>query len=344
MSVFFIAEAGVNHNGCLNLAEKLVDVAAQAGADAVKFQTFKASETVVSGAATVSYQKRATAYDDQFQLLKALELSADDHRVLRARCDARGIEFMSTAFDIDSAHLLRDLGVQRLKVPSGELTNLPFLKALASLGLPMILSTGMGTLKEVEVAVAAIAEAKGKPIADLGGDLAILHCTSAYPAPDQALNLRAIQTLAAHFGLPVGYSDHSGGTIAAMLAVALGSTFYEKHFTLDRKMEGPDHAASLEPNELTSLVAAMRKASGMLGDGVKVPQPCEKEARQLVRRSLVAARDLPAGHMLTAKDICILRPEGGLPPADLNRVIGATLVVERSAGLPLRAEDLEGLR
>jgi N-acetylneuraminate synthase len=342
MSIFFIAEAGVNHNGRLDLAERLVDIAAEAGADAVKFQTFKADETVVAGASTVAYQKRTTAQEDQFALLKALELSESDHRVLRTRCEARGIEFMSTAFDITSAHLFRDLGVQRLKVPSGELTNLPFLQALTGVGLRMILSTGMGTLKEVEAAVDTIAKAKGKPATDLSDDLAILHCTSAYPAPDEELNLRAIQTLATHFRLPVGYSDHSGGSLAAMLAIALGSTVYEKHFTLDRTMEGPDHAASMEPDELTALVASMRQASGMLGDGVKATQPCEQEARRLVRRSLVAAHDLPAGRVLTAQDIRILRPEGGLPPVDLNRAIGATLVTARAAGQPLRGEDLEG--
>lgn len=343
MSVFFIAEAGVNHNGRLDLAEQLVDIAASSGADAIKFQTFKADETVVAGAGTVAYQKRTTDQADQYALLKALELSEEDHRILRKRCDARGIEFMSTAFDITSAHLLAELGVQRLKVPSGELTNLPFIRALAGFDLPIILSTGMGTLDEVRAAVDTIADARGCAVADLADSLAILHCTSAYPAPDDALNLRAIETLAQTFNLPVGYSDHASGSVAALMSVALGSTVYEKHFTIDRTMEGPDHAASMEPDELTQLVGDMRRASAMLGDGVKAPQPCEQEARGLVRRSLVAARDLPEGHVLTADDIRILRPEGGLPPVDLDRATGATLRSARAAGAPLRAQDLSGL-
>lgn len=341
MSVFFIAEAGVNHNGRLDLAKQLIDVAAQAGADAVKFQTFKADETVVFGTETVAYQKRGKAEDNQYQLLKALELSPDDHLQLRKKCDAVGIEFMSTAFDIDSAHLLKDLGVQRFKVPSGELTNLPFIQQLAAFDLPIILSTGMGTLQEVEMAVRAIADVKGKAIADLGTDLAVLHCTSAYPAPDEAINLTAIQTMAAHFGLPVGYSDHSLGSIAALMSVAMGSTVYEKHFTLDKTMEGPDHAASMEPEELTALVANMRRASAMIGTGEKAPHACELEARSLVRRSVVAASDLPVGHILRDTDLRVLRPEGGLPPSAISWLPGTRLKQAITAGQPLVQTHLE---
>lgn len=340
MSLFFIAEAGVNHNGRLDLAERLIDVAAEAGADAVKFQTFSADATVVAGTGTVAYQKRTTDQANQYDLLKALELTADEHRILRKRCDAAGIEFMSTAFDAASARLLCELGVQRIKVPSGELTNLPFIEYLAGLGLPIILSTGMGTMAEVEAAVETVSQTKGKAVKDLLDDLCILHCTSAYPAPDDSLNLLAIRTLSEKFDLPVGYSDHSDGPIAALMSVALGAVAYEKHFTLDRTMDGPDHAASMEPGELADLVLHMRRASAMLGDGVKAPQSCEIEARGLVRRSLVAARDMSAGDTLTFDDIRILRPEGGLAPSELTRAVGSMLTKDRPAGSPIREEDI----
>lgn len=327
MAVFFIAEAGVNHNGDVELAERLIDIAADAGADAVKFQTFKASATVSPNARTVAYQERTTAETDQYRLLERLELDAAAHHRLIASAHQRGIEFMSTAFDPASADFLFECGVSRIKIPSGEVTNIPFLRQLAAYGLPLILSTGMATLDEVREAVAAIeATRAGKgfaePLADI---LSILHCTSAYPTPSDQLNLLAIRTLADTFACPVGYSDHAESSMAAPMAVALGATVYEKHFTTDRNLPGPDHGASLEPGELAQMIAEVRRAETMLGDGVKAPQPCELEAVELVRRGLFASRDLAAGTVVSADDVAILRPSGLLAPRFYDALLGRTL-------------------
>lgn len=342
MTVFFIAEAGVNHNGDLDTALALIDIAADAGADAVKFQTFKASSTVKPNTKTVDYQKTHTAEDNQHALLQRLELSEADHIALAARCKEKNIEFMSTAFDEACADFLNAIGIQRIKVPSGEVTNLPFIKYLAATNLPIILSTGMATLEEITDAVAAIKAvraAKGfaEPFADV---VSILHCTSAYPTPNDQLNLRAIHTLRDAFDCPVGYSDHSGGIEAGYLAVALGATVYEKHFTLDRTMPGPDHQASLEPGELAQMIDNIRRATGMLGTGEKVPQPCEMQARDLVRRSLYAARDLAAGDVVTAADIAILRPPHGLAPKHYDALVGQTIGRNMTLGDPFEDGDL----
>ena len=342
MAVFFIAEAGVNHNGDVELAERLIDIAADAGADAVKFQTFKASETVSLNARTVAYQARTTAETDQYRLLERLELDAAAHHRLIARAELRGIEFMSTAFDPASADFLFQCGVSRVKVPSGEVTNIPFIRQLAEYGLPLILSTGMATLDEVREAVEAIEAVRahmgfGEPLSAV---LSILHCTSAYPAPSDQLNLLAIRTLADTFSCPVGYSDHAESTLAAPMAVALGATVYEKHFTTDRNLPGPDHAASLEPHDLARIIAEVREAEAMMGDGVKAPQPCEIEAAELVRRGLFAARDLPIGAIVSAQDIAILRPSGELSPRFYDALLGKQLTRELTAGAAFIPEDI----
>jgi N,N'-diacetyllegionaminate synthase len=313
---FVIAEAGVNHNGDLSLARALVDVAAAAGADAVKFQTFTADGLVTRGAPTAEYQQRALAGEaSQHAMLSALELSSAAHEALSAHCAARGIEFMSTPFDVESAHYLKRLGVRRLKISSGDVTNLPMLEVVGGLGLPVLLSTGMADLDEVDAAVATL---RGSGLTDL----IILQCVSNYPADPALTNLRAMDTLAERFGVPVGLSDHSMGITVAIAAVARGAVCVEKHFTVDRSLPGPDHQASLLPDELTALVRAVRDVEGALGDGVKRPVPSELPIRLVARKSLVAGRDLPAGTVIRREDLVILRPGTGLPPSALPRVVG----------------------
>jgi len=317
--VFVNAEAGVNHNGDLDLARRLIDVAADAGADAVKFQTFR-TEALVSGAAPKArYQLETTGSEESQQaMLARLELSPAAHVTLRDRARERGIVFFSTPFDEASADLLDGLGVELLKVPSGEVTNLPLLRHVAAKRRPVLISTGMCTLAEVETAVATV-QAAGDP------PLALLHCVSAYPAPVEDTNLRAMDTLRARFGCPVGLSDHSLGIAIALAAVARGATILEKHVTLDKTLPGPDHRASLEPAELTALVRGVRAIEAALGDGDKRPMPSELDTRAVARRSLVAAHALPAGHRLTRGDVAIKRPGTGLGPAELERVLGRRL-------------------
>jgi sialic acid synthase SpsE len=310
-----------------------VDVAAAAGADAVKFQTFAVDRLVTRSAATAPYQTRAMGGESsQHALLRALELSPAAHDALAARCVELGIEFMSTPFDPDSARYLKRLGVRRLKISSGDVTNLPMLRLVGGLGLPVLLSTGMSDLAEVEAAVAALRA---------GGltDLILLHCVSSYPAEPADTNLRAMDTLAAHFGVPVGLSDHTRGIMVAVAAAARGACCIEKHFTLDRALPGPDHQASLEPAELAALVAAVREVERALGDGVKRPTASEVPVRAVARKSLVAARDLPAGQRLTTEDVAILRPGTGLSPAALDTVLGRRLARAVSAQT-LLAEDM----
>lgn len=316
---YVIAEAGVNHDGDIEQALRLVDVAATAGASAVKFQTFVAERLVTADAPKAGYQLETTDPDEsQLGMLQALELDADDHRRLLAHCRERGITFLSTPFDDESVALLVELGVAALKVASPEVTNHPFLELVGSRGLPVILSTGMSTLAEVEAAVAVLAAAGCS-------ELALLHCVSSYPAPAEQANLRAIVTLAERFDVPVGYSDHTVGDGATLAAVALGAQLIEKHVTLDRSLPGPDHAASLEPAELAALVRGVREVEAMLGDGVKRPMPCEEGNRTVVRRSLAAARDLPAGTTVAADMLTALRPATGISPADRAAVLGRTL-------------------
>jgi N-acetylneuraminate synthase len=316
---FIIAEAGVNHNGSIDLALQLVDAAHASGADAVKFQTFRADRLATQAAPKAAYQKRKTAAaESQFAMLKRLELDAKAHRLLINHCRKLGIQFLSSPFDRPSADLLVALGVPLLKVPSGEITNLPFLGHLARQSLPLIVSTGMSTLGEVEEAVKVLRTAGAKK-------LTLLHCVTEYPTPYAEVNLRAMLTLKTAFGLPVGYSDHTPGIEIAVAAVALGAVVIEKHFTLDRSLPGPDHAASLEPAELRQMVSAIRNVEAALGTGLKAPAPCELPNIPVARKSVVATRSLRAGHRLAARDLAIKRPGNGLAPKFLPALVGRLL-------------------
>ena len=343
MNCFIIAEAGVNHNGSLETALRLVDTAAAAGADAVKFQTFSASRTVVAGGHKADYQMQATGEGDQLAMLRALELPRDWHEQLIAQCRELGIEFMSTGFDAASVDFLVGLGVRRLKSPSGELTNPHYLGHLAEKNLPIILSTGMGTLEEVVEAVEVIRDKREQlglcgPLAE---SLTLLHCTSNYPTELKDVNLRAMETMAAEFGLPVGYSDHTAGILIPPLAVALGAAVIEKHFTLSRDMPGPDHKASLEPDELCRMIEAVRQAEKSLGDGVKAPMASELPVREVVRRSVTLARSVAAGQVLADDDLILLRPAGGIEPRDLEQVVGRRAATAMKEGHTLQWADLE---
>jgi N,N'-diacetyllegionaminate synthase len=331
---FIIAEAGVNHNGSLDLAVRLIDAARAAGTDAVKFQTFRAEKLVSRSARKAEYQRLNTSGDDaQFSMLKSLELGEEEHRLLLRHCDAAGITFLSSPFDEQSVDLLDELGVSAFKIPSGEITNPHLLRHVARMGKPVILSTGMSTLAEVAEAVEVI-RATGND------ELTLLHCVTEYPAPYNEVNLRAMLTLRDTFGVPVGYSDHSPGIDIAVAAVALGATVIEKHFTISRDMDGPDHKASLEPDELAAMVQAVRHVEQALGDGVKAPAPCELKNIAIARKSVVAERDIAAGERVRRADVAVKRPGDGVPPRDLERVIGSTAVSTLKAGDVIRWEDL----
>lgn len=342
MSSFIIAEVGVNHNGSIDLALRLVDVAVQAGADAVKFQTFTAEKLARPGAEKAQYQKDATGDGDQYGMLKQLELSPDSHLRLFRRCAELGIEFMSTPFDEAAADFLLSMGMRRIKVPSGEITNHPFLTHLAGKNVPMILSTGMATLEEIHKAVEVIRDVREQQgfTANLESKLTILHCTSNYPAAAVDVNLRAMTTIAQATGLPVGYSDHTLGVAVSTAAVALGACVIEKHFTMDKALAGPDHRASLDPLELSQLVAQIRTIEQAMGSSVKEPAASELPVRALVRRSVTTRRDVAAGERLTADDLCLLRPGIGIPPAEMERVIGRVALRELAAGMTLQWSDL----
>ena len=339
--VYIIAEAGVNHNGQRDLAFALVDAAAEAGADAVKFQTFDAAKLASKSAPKAAYQKHSTdAAESQLAMLKKLELPREWHAGLQAHARQKGIEFLSTAFDTDSLAFLVDLGMPLFKIPSGELTNGPLLWQFARTGKPLVLSTGMATLSEVEqglaiVAHALSAEAEPASIDDvwrswsradwrarLHGHVTLLHCTSQYPTPFAEVNLRGMDTLAQAFGLSVGYSDHTEGILIPVAAVARGAKIIEKHFTLDRSLPGPDHKASLEPAELTQMVRDIRALQAALGDGGKTPQPSEWDTRQAARQQVVAARDIAAGSVLARADLSTARCGSGLPPTALWGLVG----------------------
>jgi N-acetylneuraminate synthase len=332
---FVIAEAGVNHNGDPTLARALVDVAVAAGADAVKFQTFTVNRLLTRRAAKAEYQQRATGSEQsQYEMLARLELSPADHEMLFAHCADVGIEFMSTPFDPESARYLKRLGVRRLKISSGDVTNLPMLEVVGALGLPVVLSTGMADMAEVEAAVTTLRGAGAT-------DLAILQCVSNYPADPALTNLRVMDAFARAFGAPVGLSDHSTGLAMSIAAVARGAAYIEKHFTLDRSLPGPDHQASLLPDELRALVAAIRDVEAALGDGVKRPAPSELPVREVARKSLVAARDLPGGAILTREDLDVLRPGTGLSPAALPAVLGRRTARAISHHTPITEDMLQ---
>jgi N-acetylneuraminate synthase len=343
MPTCIIAEAGVNHNGSLDIAHQLVDAAADAGADVVKFQTFRADKLVTRQAHKAAYQERLTdSAQSQFDMLKALELSESAHRELLQHCIERRIEFMSSPFDAQSLEFLVSLGVRRIKLGSGELTNAPLLLAAARTGLPLILSTGMSTLADVEAALSVLAfgysaqadaapsrAAFGLAWADTGARarvmerVALLHCTTEYPAPRDQVNLRAMTTLQHSFGVCCGYSDHTAGHAVSLAAVALGARWIEKHFTLDRAMPGPDHQASVEPTELKALVEGVREIEAALGDGIKVPMPVEVANMAVARKSLVAVRSIAKGSLIAPQDLGVKRPGTGRSPLDYWSVIGS---------------------
>ncbi|HEY0824373.1 MAG TPA: N-acetylneuraminate synthase [Ramlibacter sp.] len=333
--VFVIAEAGVNHNGHLAMALRLCDAARDAGADAVKFQTFRAEDLVVPGAPTADYQQRQTGELDQFSMLRKLELSREQHERIRDHCAAIGIEFFSTPFSLEAVDMLVALGVRRIKMPSGELTHRALVEHACATRLPVLLSTGMATMAEVQEALGWARDVRGS----LAG-ISVLHCTSAYPAADEDLNLRAIATLREVLQVPVGYSDHSLGIEAALAAVSLGATVIEKHLTLDRSLTGPDHAASLEPAEFAAMVRGLRRIGPMLGDGVKAPRPQEADAARVARRSIVAAVDIPAGATLRAEMLACRRPATGIPPGEWDRVVGSTARSAIAAGTVLQWEQV----
>lgn len=325
--IFIIAEAGVNHNGDLELAKKLVDAAVEAGADAVKFQTFKAEEVVTPGAERAQYQKDNMPGKDESQLemIKRLELSYAQFRELYAYCRQKGIIFLSSPFDPESIDFLAELGVPYFKIPSGEITNYPFLRRIAGKKRPVILSTGMATLGEVEGALQVLREAGAK-------DITLLHCTTNYPALLEEVNLRAMLTMKQAFALPVGYSDHTMGIAVPIAAAALGAEVIEKHLTLDRNLPGPDHSASLEPGEFKEMVVAIRQVEKSLGDGIKRPAPGELAVMPAARRSLVAARDIAAGEMITESCLTARRPGTGIPPNFWDVVVGRQARRDIAAG------------
>lgn len=323
--VFIVAEAGVNHNGDPALARRLVDAAAECGADAVKFQTFTVDALLTREAPKAGYQIETTgAEEGQREMLARLELGADRLAELRDRAAKHGLIFFSAPFDEASADALEALDVALYKVPSGEITNLPLLRHVAAKGRPVILSTGMATLEEVEQAVAAIRAAGDPP-------LALLHCLSAYPAPVEEVNLRAMDSLASRFGCPVGFSDHTLGIDVAVAAAARGAAIIEKHLTLDKTLPGPDHRASLDVAEFSAMVRAIRSVESALGDGIKRPMPSEADTRRVARKSLVAARALKAGERVAAGDLASKRPGTGISPAELSRVLGLRLTRDVAA-------------
>lgn len=329
-STFVIAEAGVNHNGSLDMAIELVDAAKQCGADAVKFQTFKADRLVTRHAAKAAYQHQAVpGADSQYAMLKALELTDDDFQQLHSHCQDIGIEFLSSPFDASSAVFLNELGMRLFKVPSGEITNLPLLKRIGGFGKPVILSTGMCYLAEIEVALNLLKEAGA-------GDITILHCVTQYPAPYEEINLLAMNTLANAFGVSVGYSDHTAGIEIPIAAVAMGATVIEKHFTLDTTLPGPDHAASLAPGDFRQMVQAIRHVESARGDGRKCPAPCERPNLDVVRKSIATERPIAEGEIITLEHLALKRPGSGLAPSQLEMVVG------RRTSRSIAADELLG--
>lgn len=326
---FVIAEAGVNHNGSETLAHELIDRAVESGADAVKFQTFRASAVASSAAPTAVYQAAAGQGSDQQQMLARLELPDSVWAELKSHADERGVLFLSTAFDILSLEFLVSIGVGCLKVPSGEIDNVEFLRAHAATGLPVLASTGGSTIEEVDRAV---------DLLSAGGSVSLFHCVTAYPAPVADANLRAIATMIDRYALPVGWSDHTAGCTSAIAAVAVGATIVEKHITTDRTLEGPDHAASANPDEFAEYVRVVRDTTAALGDGVKRPMPSELATIRLARRSFHAARDLPVGHLLQEHDVRSLRPATGVSVSE--SLIGRTLGAAVDEGAPIQWADI----
>ena len=316
--VFVIAEAGVNHNGSIELAKKLIDVAVVAGADAVKFQTFKADKLVSKRAQKADYQKQTTSIDEtQYEMLRNLELDENAHRVIISYCKDKGIMFLSSPFDHDSIDLLISFEMPIFKIPSGEITNRPYLRHIGSLGKEVILSTGMANLDEVQDALEVLINA-GAP----RERITVLHATTEYPCPIEEVNLRAMQTIHVAFGVKVGYSDHTQGIEVPIAAAAMGACVIEKHFTLDRTMEGPDHKASLEPDELKAMVQAIRHIEQALGDGVKRPSESEQKNISVARKSILASRPIEIGETFSDNNLIVKRPGNGISPMRWDEIVG----------------------
>lgn len=336
--VIIIAEAGVNHNGDIILAKKLIDVAVEASVDYVKFQTFKAETIVSPTAKKAAYQAKniGDGNDSQFQMLKNLELSHENHLELMDYCNQKEIKFFSTAFDVDGVHYLDSLGLDIFKIPSGEMTNFPYLRAIAQKNKPIILSTGMGALGEIEEALAVLLQfgAKRK-------DITILHCNTEYPTPMEDVNLKAMLTIGQAFGVKIGYSDHTLGIEVPTAAVALGATIIEKHFTLDRNLPGPDHKASLEPKELKAMVQAIRNIEMAIGgNGRKEPSKSESKNAIIARKSIHVKRNLKVGNIITEADIIALRPGDGISAMQWNNVIGKKVQIDKMEFDQLTWSDL----
>lgn len=313
-----IAEVGVNHNGDLQLAKRLVDAATDAGADVVKFQTFQATQLATEHATQAAYQQKCLDNaESQLKMLQRLELSPADHLQLIDYCDQKQIEFLSTAFDLISIDLLASFKIKRWKIPSGEITNLPYLREIGRQGKPVILSTGMADLSEIESAIEAL-----EHVGLLRTQITVLHCTTEYPAPLEEVNLRAMNSIAHAFGVKVGYSDHTDGIAVPIAAVALGAIVIEKHLTLDRNMHGPDHKASLEPDQFASMVRGIRTVELAFGDGIKRPTPCEIPNKAVARKSLVASRPIKKGEAFTEENITSKRPGSGISPMHWDLLIG----------------------
>lgn len=318
MSVFIIAEAGVNHNGCIQTAKKLIDVAVKAGADAVKFQTFKAEALVSKNAQKADYQKKTTSSDEsQFDMIKKLELDLDTHNELIAYCSEQNIMFLSTPFDHDSIELLNSLGLEIFKIPSGEITNLPYLRDIGKLNKKVILSTGMADIGEIEDALDVLISAGTKKT-----NITILHANTMYPTPMEDVNLKAMQTIGNTFDCKYGYSDHTLGIEVPIAAVAMGASCIEKHFTLDKNMEGPDHKASLEPNELKVMVQSIRNIELALGSSIKKPSKSEMPNMPIARKSIVAKKDIKKGEVFDENNLSVKRPGSGINPMLWDSIIG----------------------
>lgn len=320
--VFIIAEAGVNHNGSSDIAKELIDAAVKAGADAVKFQTFKAANLVSKTAQKADYQKQTTDVEEsQFEMIQKLELDVDTHKELISYCKHKNILFLSTPFDHESIELLHKLGLEVFKIPSGEITNLPYLRHIGSLNKRVILSTGMANLGEIEAAINVIMEAGSNR-----KNITILHANTEYPTPMEDVNLKAMVTIGNAFNTNYGYSDHTLGIEVPIAAVALGASIIEKHFTLDKNMPGPDHKASLEPHELISMIQAIRNIEQALGSTVKQPSPSETKNKSIARKSLVAKTSIKKGEFFTEENLTIKRPGTGISPMRWDEVIGTKAV------------------
>jgi len=319
MSVFIIAEAGVNHNGSITLAKKLIDVASKAGADAVKFQTFKAEKLVAKNAQKASYQKETTdAEESQFAMIKKLELDLDTHQKLIDYCKVKKIMFLSTPFDLESVDMLNDLGLSIFKIPSGEITNLPYLRKIGALNKKVVLSTGMATMDEVGDALDILINA-----GTLKENITVLHANTMYPTPMEDVNLNAMLSIKEKFNVRIGYSDHTLGIEVDIAAVAMGAKVIEKHFTLDKSMDGPDHQASLEPDELIAMVKSIRNIELALGDGIKKPSKSETPNIKVARKSIVAQKKIKKGEIFTEDNITVKRPGDGISPMKWDEVLGS---------------------